>query len=1012
MAIIKYTCPPQSVSGQGTFADDLVGLQLTQGGGLTQGNFAFTTGFSEKSNREFSLGAFSEPITLETLNIESVEKSKAILEKTYQVFPNFDLSEVSNFSLYGSLAKRFEVSINKIIRYFPAALQFNYLTNDYTTGYTAINISYNQDRGETYLELNLNRISNPFEIEYTTFATRNLELREIQVSNFRNLTTEAKKYVLDVDNQRYPVNFLIPSNSATTGVLKIYVKGNPFSGEQITKKILILRPSDYFCEQIFTENFDEVENFLLNRLSNPIYTATFQVPKENDSGNYYIDNSKINWPLYGLWNLDIVTPSYTNYIESLANVAKNFDEYKTNTIVRFLTTDSFKEFDTDDQKMTKTLEIYGRSFDEVKKFVDALAYMNSVNYNIGNDIPSQLLKNLAQTLGWNTDISPITNDQFLSTIFDSSATPEFEGFSRTQTPDELNFQYFRNLILNSSYLFKSKGTRKSIEGLLRLIGAPEALIEFNENIYIADQRINMNDFNRNILRISGGTYISETPSLDPNNIFRIRGVEYTGFTTTSTVQDVNISIDQYPVDSDGYPKILEDTETNFFQKGSGWFEQTPQHRGLEVFDNSTSVFTGSNPSFQTYLEQFTYGQKYLNTFRKFPYTTLGYNLYRINDNNKSWTDQEIGLRRNTDGLNAYYYVDSEKQVLNVKNVDLFMNVGQGLAYDVWYLSSNYNYPIPSTGLTTPQNCYCPTYLNPIIYDRTQIDPNPSQKTFFEFAQTFWRNMINTRDRQFITDGKTGGYATLQFIYWRYLQSGLQLGVPNNQFTYQKMIDYVNGLGDYWIRLVEQMIPATTIWNTGIRYENSIFHKQKFVWRRQRGCQLVPVVGGNVYLPGGGKRVRPCNPCVMDSTLFYYDCPTTELSCKIYPWDNTPAIQNFGGVLNILLNNYLNSNGYSIANCDPTSITTEWYLNIKLNGNIIVNYKFFDGVGLNSPFSSPTSAQWLTALNSQSSELLNYGLNYLILNNNLIVSNLTCDNFVLGNEFELNVGINFDIACSK
>jgi hypothetical protein len=340
-------------------------------------------------------------------------------------------------------------------------------------------------------------------------------------------------------------------------------------------------------------------------------------------------------------------------------------------------------------------------------------------------------------------------------------------------------------------------------------------------------------------------------------------------------------------------------------------------------------------------------------------------------------------------------VDSEKQVLNVKNVDLFMNPAQGLAYDVWFLSSNYNYPIPSTGLTTPQNCYCPTYLNPIIYDRTQIDPNPSQKTFFEFAQTFWQNMINTRDRHYLTDGKTGGYPTLQFIYWQYLQSASQVGVPDNQFTYQKMIDYVNGLGDYWIRLVEQMIPATTIWNTGVRYENSIFHKQKFVWRRQRGCQIIPVA---------------CSPCVMDSSLFYYDCPTSALNCKIYPWDTTPAIQNFGGVLNIVLNNYLNANGYNIINCDQTSISTEWYVNIKFNGDLIINYKFFDGVGLNLPFSTPTANEWLTALNSQLDELLNYGLNYLILDNNLSVTNLTCNNFVLGNEFELNVGINFDISC--
>jgi hypothetical protein len=108
-------------------------------------------------------------------------------------------------------------------------------------------------------------------------------------------------------------------------------------------------------------------------------------------------------------------------------------------------------------------------------------------------------------------------------------------------------------------------------------------------------------------------------------------------------------------------------------------------------------------------------------------------------------------------------------------------------------------------------------------------------------------MINVRNRQFITDGKTGGYPTLQSIYWKYLESGQAINVPNDNFTYQTMIDYVHGLGDYWIRLIEQMVPATTIWNTGVKYENSIFHRQKFVWRRQSGCQIIPVPCKQFYI---------------------------------------------------------------------------------------------------------------------------------------------------------------------
>jgi hypothetical protein len=65
-----------------------------------------------------------------------------------------------------------------------------------------------------------------------------------------------------------------------------------------------------------------------------------------------------------------------------------------------------------------------------------------------------------------------------------------------------------------------------------------------------------------------------------------------------------------------------------------------------------------------------------------------------------------------------------------------------------------------------------------------------------------------------------------------------VGIQNNNFTYQNMINYINEVGDYWIRLVEQFIPATTIWNTGTKFENSVFHRQKFIYRRQKGCNNV------------------------------------------------------------------------------------------------------------------------------------------------------------------------------
>jgi hypothetical protein len=1006
MANKKYTCPPQSATGSGTFSDDLVGFQLVAGGGLTQGNFEFVTSTTEKTNRSFITGSFSDPINLETMGLSSIEQSKSILENNFKVYPNFDLTQVSNFTLYGSMVKRMSASITEIISFFPAAIESTFMGINYVTGVTADNIIYNQIPNETKFSLDVSRIRNPFDIDFTNNSTRNLELKEIEVSPLRDMTIQYAKYSLFLNGNEYRLKNIEPTNSLSSGTLTITVNGDPFSGQTITFQDLIIRPNDLEVNRVFNEDLDEVEQFLLNRDIAPIYTSTFKIPREAEDGTYYIQNQTLTWPLYGKWNIDILTKSFETYITTLNDISESFDGYKTNLISRFLTTGAFKEFDTVGQKTEKVLQLYGRSFDETKKYITALSFMTSVNYNVGNDIPSQLLKNLAQTLGWKTNISPISNEELLSSVFGTTEQNKssFAGISQSQTPDELNYQYFRNLILNSAYLFKSKGTRKSIESLLRLIGAPEALIEFNEYVYLADQRINLSQFNEQFVQISGGTYVEQTPILDPTDIYSIFGVPYTGFTTSYTIKDVNVTIDDYPMDEEGYPMAPINSESYFFQKGSGWFEQTPQHRAPEEVNLTNSVFTGSNPNYQTVLVPYSYGQEYLNRFRKFPFMNLGYQLTPTIDNNKSWVDNEVGLRVNLDGnINARYFTEDDKLVLNVKNVDIFLNPAQGLSYDVWSMSRKYNYPIPNQGMNYVQ----PTYCDPKPYspypsrggvDWTEIVPLPKRKTFFEFAQTFWLNMINVRNRQYSSNGKTGGYPTLESIFWRYLESNETINIPNDNFTYKTMLEYVNGLGDYWIRLIEQMVPATTIWNTGIKLENSIFHRQKFVWRRQEGCELIPT---------------PCKPCSLISNIFTYDCPIESVECPIYPWSVNPQIQSLNGVLGNVLNSYLTNNGYTLNDCDFAGMSTQWFVDIRIDDSVVVSYPFFSGIGYNNPtLSSPSVENWDDALLISLESLKDYGYDYYLTEDDtVIVYNQVCSVSEQGINFKLNIGINFEILCS-
>jgi hypothetical protein len=557
MATQKFTCPPQS-SAANEFSNNLVGVQLVTGGGLTQANFNFTTNITEKQNRTFSIGTFSDPINLESINIENNIESADILANNYRVYPNYDLSQVTNFTQYGSLVKRFSVSITKIINFYPAALEVSSQTNKFVTQETAINIFYDSVEDDTTFEVSLSSIRNPFDIDYSVNAETNALFNEMEVSPLRNMKLQYKKYALVIGGVEYPLNYLYPTTSTST-TLKLIVDGNPFGGNQISYEYLVIRPNNYEVNRVFNLDFDQVENFLLNRSITPAYTASFTVPREQDDGTYKITTELATFPRAGLWNLDIESLVFDNYLTQINDFAISLDTYNTNLVSRFLTTGALKEFDTPDQKFEKLLQIYGRSFDETKSFISALGNINSVHYTVKNDIPSQLLKNLAQTLGWVTNFSPISNEELLQAVFTTQPNT-FTGLQIGPTPEEINYQFYRNLILNSAWLFKSKGTRKSIECLLRMVGAPEALIDFNEHIYVADQRINMSEFEKQYIQITGGTFNQQIPVLQGNNTYSIQGIQYTGFTTTTINSNVLTTRADYPVDVFGCPQMPEASE--------------------------------------------------------------------------------------------------------------------------------------------------------------------------------------------------------------------------------------------------------------------------------------------------------------------------------------------------------------------------------------------------------------------------------------------------------------------
>jgi hypothetical protein len=233
-------------------------------------------------------------------------------------------------------------------------------------------------------------------------------------------------------------------------------------------------------------------------------------------------------------------------------------------------------------------------------------------------------------------------------------------------------------------------------------------------------KINLTKFNSDLSKIQTGTYIDSDPVFSAST-YTLSGYTYTSITENTTSLIVNFNTTNYPLDRlTGYPKQPKDSDQLFFQMGAGWYKLTHKHKSLEI---ATRTGVAPNIEYGTEFEPFTYGNKYLNIFRKFPYIDEGFTLSKYVDNKKSWSRDNTLMRVSVDGsYNAYYFVSDERLLLNVKNTSIFLNPSQGLLYDVWVQSNEYDYPIPQSGLTFP-------YATTGGTDATEINPQPKSKSF-------------------------------------------------------------------------------------------------------------------------------------------------------------------------------------------------------------------------------------------------------------------------------------------
>ncbi len=644
------------------FSPDSVGVQLASLNGtplFTMGNFSITTNMDPKTDKNYVTGNYSNFITLETLNL-SVEETKLLLKNNINTSLNLNSNELKNYALFGSMTEYIRTCLEDIITNWPASLfasPFVSIKGQDYVGSTYENYSYDALTNESNFKVNTTFLINQFQLNYLSNGTILDTFNE--ANDLRNVTINYESYAIKINNIEYDVLGFTGSTYNINDYIYFKVKGNPFTGNTTEGNFYYHIKPKKIIENTFFNGLKGLQKFLLNRNSSVLYTATFNFPVRNDEGVIMYTSKSVTWPVTDGYNINFDTNDYVSYAEELLNIATNYDLNETNLMNRFLVSESISAFDTvpvhladvhqdttTGQKVNKTLNIYGRSFDDINQFIDGVSLAHTVTYDKQDNTPDKYLKDLARILGWDV-VSTLVSDDLLNNYVTTSES-SFSGVSVGLTPIEKETELWRRLILNSPWVWKSKGARKSVEFLLNFMGIPKGLVRFNEYVYKADSPIDIDLF---------------IEILDKNGL------------------DTDLTL--YPVDSDGFPKPLTNTQDMYFQNYGLWYRETGGS------GSTIDILTGNNPHAGPY----DGGSKYINQFRK-----LIPNFSAVTLNTETSTSTQKNLFLNyAQGQITNYNGDTYVDIVGSDNSD----IGNCIVYQAEIIGD----PMP-TPILTPCDCPC------------------------------------------------------------------------------------------------------------------------------------------------------------------------------------------------------------------------------------------------------------------------------------------------------------------
>ena len=445
------------------------------------GNFIFTTNTIQNGQKKQKLSKNTVTWTYEDVKNTSED---ANIVKLNQKSDN-----LSDFAYYGSCVELIRGSVENIIREFPAN----------------ITASNNKIEGTDYYIVN-----NHFMID---LVNDNVDLGEFDnplrflAMSWKDYTingADITSYSVDWEHKREENQTLREYNCNNNGniVVKVSIGGETLHGYLFDGKLVFgvssnkldIRPKQEIIDKYF-ESLEGFEKILLNRDSKPLYTNTFLTPVETNLG-YRLVPKKYTW-VSNDYCIDIASPLYISFINDLVKIATIFDNEYSDNICRNMTHEAIKNYDWSytrkydenveedniegGNRVEKLLRVYGRLFDDIKRYIDGISFTVNISYDSYNNKPDAELTDELEVNGWDVvSTIPTFEDKDGKSIDMSSVTLKDYGTEQfkwypTKNKDNLNCvgvdnSFMRKLNINGYSILSSKGTTNAVDMVMALFG--------------------------------------------------------------------------------------------------------------------------------------------------------------------------------------------------------------------------------------------------------------------------------------------------------------------------------------------------------------------------------------------------------------------------------------------------------------------------------------------------------------------------------------------------------------